>query len=73
MRIVGLCGHAHHAVIFVIAQLSCLYMLPVAVAQFSYDGVAICYLFPILRITSRFHMGPMKHDVVQTTTDIVFG
>ena len=29
VRIVGLCGHAHHAVIFAIAQLSCLSLLAV--------------------------------------------
>jgi len=35
-------------------------MLPVALARFSSDGVAICYVLPVLRMTSCFHtMGPM--------------
>ena len=43
-------------------------MLPVSVAQSSSDGVAICYVFPVLRMMSSFHnMGPMgriKHDII---------
>jgi len=42
-------------------------MLPVAVDQSSYDGVAICYVFPVLWISTFLYHGPMKHDVVQTT------
>jgi len=30
-------------------------MLPVAVAWSSSDGVAICYVHPVLRMTSCFH------------------
>jgi len=35
-------------------------MLPMAVARSSSDGVAICYVFPVLRMTSCFHtVGPI--------------
>jgi len=35
-------------------------MLPVAVARSSSVGVAKCYVFPVLRMTSCFHtMGPI--------------
>jgi len=35
-------------------------MLPVAMARFSSDGVAICEILPVLWMTSCFHsMGPM--------------
>jgi len=34
-----------------------LYMLPVAVDQSSYDGVAICYVFPVLWISTFYTMG----------------
>ena len=46
---------------------NCLCMLPVAAARSS-DGIAICYVLPVLRVTLCFHiMGPqswMKHNVM---------
>ena len=42
--------------------------LPVTVAQSFSKGVAIYYIFPVLRMTSCFHtmeaMGKFKHDVM---------
>jgi len=46
-------------------------MLPVALARYSSGGVAIRYVFPVLRMTSCFHtMGPagkIEHDVMFKT------
>jgi len=37
-------------------SLKFLCMLPMAVARSSYDGVAICYVLPVLWMTSCFHI-----------------
>ena len=52
-----LCGHTSP---------NFLCMLPVPVAWSSSDGVAVCYILPILRMTSCFHvMGPMVLDKIR--------
>jgi len=44
-------------------------MLPVAVARSSFDGVAIRYVLPVLRMTSCFHT---TRPVGKITEDAMF-
>jgi len=62
----SVCWHISELHIRTLPKFLC--MFPVAVAWFSSDGIAICYVLPALQMTSCFHtMWPVsriKHDIM---------